>query len=136
MFWKSTAKAQQLDRATHSNPWTPKSRQESISREALGKSMQSRLELTVFSVETLSIFNAFCKTHPWEHLLMSRAPFYARNFDLGGTSIFITYKWPHRGGSQHRKTQKNFFQNFEKVIKSRNRCFSYGFPPYFACAKL
>ena len=37
-----------------------------------------------------------------------------------------------RGGSQRGEPQKNFFQNVKKVIWSRNRCFSYGFVPYFA----
>ena len=45
-------------------------------------------------------------------------------------------KWPHRGGSERREPQKSFFKNFEKIIWSRNRCFSYGFPPncdHFQC---
>ena len=51
-------------------------------------------------------------------------------------STRISFIWPHRGGSQRREPQKNFFNKFEKVIWSRDMCFSYGFPPYSACAKL
>ena len=32
--------------------------------------------------------------------------------------------------------QKNFFESFLKVSWSRNKCFSYGVAPCFACAKL
>ena len=34
------------------------------------------------------------------------------------------------------RAPKELFPKFQKVIWSRNRCFSYGFAPYFACAKL
>ena len=40
--------------------------------------------------------------------------------------------WPHRGGSQHREPKTIFSPKSQKVIWSRNVCFSYGFAPYFA----
>ena len=44
---------------------------------------------------------------------------------------------PTVGALNAESPQKNFFTKIEnKNIWSRNRCFSYGFPPYSACAKL
>ena len=50
--------------------------------------------------------------------------------------FFPQYQMAPPWGLSAPRTRKTFFQNFKKVIWSRNMCFSYGFPPYFACAKL
>ena len=39
-------------------------------------------------------------------------------------------------GALNAESPKRTFPKLQKVIWSRNRCFSYGFLPYFACAKL